>query len=163
MQYTMCGVIMAQVEWECGSTSHFDPEALPAKKWAVFIIHPFYHKLTGNLDHGFYSSIGFDALFEYVCQKHLLSAAKMERTNRNAQQSFLSSLKLHHHASTIKMLHNWIPTNSSLHCAHGAILQLKLVMMYVNVLILRLSKIADLFSNLSYCHYYPLDPLYISW
>lgn len=111
--------------WQAGyagmignSVSHFDPEVLPAEKWAVFLRHPFYEKITGPLDHAFYSTFSFTSLSENLSSKHHLSVAKLERINTLALQGYLSSLPVHHRAFTVKMLHRWIPTNCSL-CRKG--------------------------------------------
>jgi hypothetical protein len=56
----------AGIAWEQGLTSHFDPAVSPAEKWALFSIHPCYHKVTGNLNTGLYDALGFDALVEYL-------------------------------------------------------------------------------------------------
>lgn len=40
----------AEIAWEQGFPSHYDPAVTPVEKWPLFSIHPTYHKLTGNMN-----------------------------------------------------------------------------------------------------------------
>lgn len=79
----------ADIAWEQGLTSHFDPAVSPAEKWALFSIHPCYHKVTGNLNTGLYDALGFDALTEYISKRHALSSSAVDKVNLLALQTFL--------------------------------------------------------------------------
>jgi hypothetical protein len=46
--------------------SPFTPGVLDAEKWALFSHYPYYHKITGHLTHGIYSTMGFPSLAEYI-------------------------------------------------------------------------------------------------
>ncbi len=80
---------MAQKTWETGASSYFDPVVLPTEKWALFSIHPCYHKVTGNLNTGLYDALGFDALTEYISKRHALSSSAVDKVNLLALQTFL--------------------------------------------------------------------------
>jgi len=109
---------VAQETWNAGPASSYDPEMLPAERWAVYSNFPLYHKLIGILDQSFLSTFGFSALAEYIKSKHQLTFAKLEGVNTVALQSYLLSLPQMRHASIPKMIHDWMPTYSSL-CRQG--------------------------------------------
>jgi len=85
---------MAKETWHNGSTSLYDPEALPDKRWAIYSKHPTFHKIIGKLDISFYSTIGYSEMVDYLNAKHDLSSAKLDRVNSAALQTHLSSLPL---------------------------------------------------------------------
>jgi hypothetical protein len=64
---------MVKEALQSGVIALFDPLVTPAEKWAVYARYPTYHKITGHLNKGFYSSIGYSALMEYMAQKILLT------------------------------------------------------------------------------------------
>jgi hypothetical protein len=61
---------MAETQWKNGSTSYLDPEVTPSEKQAVYGRFPQFHKFTGKMDVGFYSSIGYSELASYLHSKH---------------------------------------------------------------------------------------------
>lgn len=61
-----------------------------------------------------YSAVGFLYLMEFLQHKHGLSEAVMDLVNILALQGYLSSLKLPQCASTVKLIHDWIPTYATL-------------------------------------------------
>jgi len=65
---------MAEQSWYHGESSQYDPDVLPSECWAIFSRHPTYHKFLGKLDHGFYASIGYSALVDFLKSKHQLVA-----------------------------------------------------------------------------------------
>jgi len=67
---------------------------------------------------GIFSSFGYDALIQYIEQKHNLTQAKLDRINLSALQEYLCGLTVSHRASTSKVIHDWIPTYSTL-CRQG--------------------------------------------
>jgi len=96
---------MAGQKWVDGSTPSFQPDFTLAEKWAVYAIHPQYHKLVGN-------SSGSTAT--YICIKHGLSESKLNHVNTYALQCFLSKLKIFKQANIVKLIYGWIPTLASL-------------------------------------------------
>lgn len=60
----------------------------------------------------------YDALMNYINNKHGLSPSKIQHINIYALQSYLSKLKKFQRVSIVKMIHNWIPTYSIL-CQQG--------------------------------------------
>jgi hypothetical protein len=105
---------VANEAWHNTACSLFDPDVAPLEKWAIFSVYPTYHKITGQLDHGVYSTLGYEDLLNYISKKHLLTPSKLDKTNVIALQGYLSSLKTFQRVSMAKMIHNWIPTYSKL-------------------------------------------------
>jgi len=88
------------------------------EKWAVYSRGPYLHKMTGKLDVGSYSTIGYSDMLEYICNKHHLNQARLQDVNLYAIHHHLSTLTVHSRASLVKMMHGWIPTYSQL-CRQG--------------------------------------------
>ena len=87
--------------------SLIDPVVTPSEKWAVFSRYPTLHKITGNLDHGVYSTLGYEDLLNYISNnsnKHLLTPSKLDRTNLIALLGYLTSLKPLQRASVAKLI-----------------------------------------------------------
>jgi len=62
---------MAKDSWAIGCSPSFNPSVSTAKIWEVFSLHPTYHKVTYNLDEGFYSSLGSEDLKKFICKKRV--------------------------------------------------------------------------------------------
>lgn len=105
---------MAGQEWANGSPSSFQPDVTPAEKWAVYAIHPQYHKLVGNLSACLTDALGYGATATYICTKHQLSEPKLNHVNTLAQQCFLEKLRIVKQANIVKLIHGSIPTMASL-------------------------------------------------
>ncbi len=109
---------MAQQEWDDGSASLLDPDTTPSERWSLFAIHPQHHKITSKLKTGFYATIGYENLAQYISNKHSTSQAKLDRVNTAALSIFLGSKKIHKRANIVKLIHKWAPTFSTL-CRQG--------------------------------------------
>jgi hypothetical protein len=107
---------MAEKAQENTLPAFLDSDVTIAEKWAVYARFPHLHKLSGNLDMGYYSTIGYSDLANYLQSKHQLSEAKLQNINLLPLHSHLSSLQPHPRANVAKLMHRWIPTNSSLSC-----------------------------------------------
>jgi hypothetical protein len=105
---------MANQEWLNRSLSDVSPEVTPAEKWAVYALHPEYHKLVGNLSTCLTNVLGCETTADYILQKHGLSQAQLKHMNTAALESFLCQLKISERANTVKLIHGWIPTMASL-------------------------------------------------
>jgi hypothetical protein len=109
---------LAQRQWSNGDHSSFDPDVLPSERWAVNASFPTTHKFTGSLDQGFNHAIGIRDMCAFVTGKHRITQDTLEKVHLAALGSYLSSLPVFQRASTVKMLHNWIPTYGNL-CRQG--------------------------------------------
>ncbi len=72
---------MAQKERLRNCPTQMDPEVLPDEQWAIYSIHPQRHKLIGDLSKDILSSLGYNAAYFYLDQKHNLGAAKLHNIN----------------------------------------------------------------------------------
>jgi hypothetical protein len=68
-------------------TSHYDPDASPAERWAIFSAHPHYHKIIGNLNLKFNDSLGYEKLATYITKHHSLSISILDKVNLMALQA----------------------------------------------------------------------------
>ena len=83
----------------------------PGKQWAVVSSHPMKHKVVGKLSHAISNSIYCDPLLDYIHRKHGMSEAKRDQICSEDLRSFLLSLLYHRRATTIKLIHWWMPCN----------------------------------------------------
>jgi hypothetical protein len=109
---------MAEIQWQFADTSFLDPEVSPSERWGIYATQPYWHKLTGNLDTGFYSMIGYHSPAKYISDKHNICDAKLQKVHMIALSKYLSSLKPFQRASIVKVIHGWIPTYGML-CRQG--------------------------------------------
>lgn len=105
---------MAEKTWRNGPPSFYNPEVSISEKWTVYAKYPHFHKLSGKLDTGFYSIIGYSNLAKYMQQKHQLTEAKLQWVNLLPLHHHLTSMKPHNQASVSKLIHRWIPMYSTL-------------------------------------------------
>jgi len=108
---------MAGCAWE-HSTPIDDPDIMVAERWALYSIHPTYHKIIGQLTDAIYSALRFQELHDYVTSKHDLPLGALEQVNLNALKNHLGSLKHHNRATVTKLSHGWHPAYSIL-CRQG--------------------------------------------
>jgi hypothetical protein len=109
---------VARSTWEHGHPTFTDPEVSPQEKWAVYSDHPIKHKIIGNLRSELQSHLSFSTTSSYICMKHNLPTSIIEKINIVALGNYLQDLPFHWRASMVKLIHNWIPTFSSL-CPQG--------------------------------------------
>jgi len=95
-------------------TSDQDAEVLPAEKWALYSTQPSRHKITGKLSEGILRTLSRENIEDYIAKKHNLTAEKLHHVDDIGLQSYLKSLRPHNRASTVKLIHRWIPTNEFL-------------------------------------------------
>lgn len=78
------------------------------------------HKVTRKLDQAILSQLYHEGVLTYI-KKHRLTESKLHNVNVTALQLCLSQQKSHLHANTVKLIHQWIPTNDYWHkqqCLH---------------------------------------------
>lgn len=95
-------------------TSDQDAEVLPAEKWALYSTQPTRHKITGKLSEGILRTLNRENIEDYIAKKHNLTADKLHHVDDTGLQRYLKSLRPHNRASTVKLIHRWIPTNEFL-------------------------------------------------
>jgi ribonuclease HI len=83
----------AAIAWEQVFPSNFDPVVTPAEKWALFTIHPSYHKIICDMNSGLYNMIAFHALSTYIMQKHSIPSSGLDKINTLALKTVLTGTK----------------------------------------------------------------------
>jgi hypothetical protein len=78
--------------------SLLDLDITPAERWAIFARFPHHHKITCKLDDGFYTTIGFEKLAQYISTKHNIIETKLDKINTTALGIFLGGHKVHKRA-----------------------------------------------------------------
>jgi hypothetical protein len=106
------------VEEQHKSITEPNSEVLPAEKWALFSRVPFNRKITGKLTEGVLQTLHRDNLVTYISKKHKLTEEKLHQIDSSGLGTYLKSLRPHNRASTIKLIHRWIPTNEFLFKQH---------------------------------------------
>jgi hypothetical protein len=104
----------AQSTWELGVTSFPDTSVAPQEKWAIFSSHPTRHKMIGDFDKELHSLLSFESTSKYICTRHDITDAKIEKSISHALQYFLHTLPIARRATTVKIIHGWHPTFSKL-------------------------------------------------
>jgi hypothetical protein len=92
-----------------------DADVLPSGKWALFACYPVMHKITCKLETALLNSLYHDDMQAYISSKHGLTETKLENMMTDKLELYLRSLKPHNRAATVKLMHNWIPTNTFFH------------------------------------------------
>lgn len=82
---------LAQLEWEKGEASQINPDVFPDKRWAVYSIYPQEHKHTGNLSTDILTLLGYNDTLSYICNKHNITMARLEKINLFALHTFLKN------------------------------------------------------------------------
>ncbi len=95
--------------------SHPEMSVLPAEQWAVFSLIPTPHKITGQLEEAIQYAFYCEIMQTYIEQKHGITSTKFEEIQTTQLGRYLKRLKPHERASTVKLIHRWIPTNDFLH------------------------------------------------
>lgn len=96
------------------STSDSVADILPAEKRALYSRFPEYRKITGKLTNSILQTLHTDEIMAYIAKKHGLRGDKLYHVDDHGLQNFLKSLCPHTRASTVKLIHHWIPTNEFL-------------------------------------------------
>lgn len=94
------------------------PEVTPAERWATFLEFPEPHKITGNLTDSLNELLGYENTLQYISKKDNISSYHIGGINQHALKKYLLSQKVFTRASTVKLIHGWIPTYVSL-CRQG--------------------------------------------
>jgi len=95
-----------------------DPQVTPQEKWALFSSYPESHKVIEDLGKEFHSITTYSMMVHYLHTWHDLSKAKIGKINLYALHTLLKHVSIHKWANTVKMMHDWIPTYSTL-CRQG--------------------------------------------
>ena len=95
-----------------------DPSVSPAEKWALYTNHPTDHKIIGNLSSVVPESLAYPDTLTFICNKHNLTAHSIHLVNTLALGKYLGTLKVFERASTVKLIHGWAPSLSTL-CRQG--------------------------------------------
>jgi len=107
---------LAQMEWEIGSPTFPDLKVSPQEKWSVYSDHTQSRKVVGNLGHELQSLLSFSPTSSYICSKHNFNKSALDKVNIFALGQYIKSLNIHWRATTVKLIHGWIPTFASLCC-----------------------------------------------
>jgi hypothetical protein len=99
-------------------SSHPTGEILPAEKWALFSTYPNNRKITGNLNEGILQTLHTEEIISYISKKHNITEDKLYHIDTNGLNIYLKKLRPHTRASTVKLIHQWIPTNDFIHKQH---------------------------------------------
>jgi hypothetical protein len=81
---------VANETWLKGNPSL--PEVTILEKWVVYSKFPSFHKITGNLTEGVFSTIGYPTLLKYIQHKHGMREGKLDRVNLLALQAYFTRL-----------------------------------------------------------------------
>jgi len=86
-------------------------QILPNERWALISRHPYTRKVVGKLSHAISDNMHREPLLQYIHRKHRLCEAKRDQIGSSDLRLYLLSLPYHRRASTIKLMHGWMPCN----------------------------------------------------
>jgi len=109
---------MAEHAWQQNSTDIPDPPPNSIERWAIYSRYPFSHKVTNHFQSEIYTTLSYESTAKYLESRLSLTPSKLIHINSIALCRYMESLKIHKHATTIKLLHGWAPTYASL-CRQG--------------------------------------------
>jgi hypothetical protein len=109
---------LAEHAWQYDSLAVPDPSTNPIEWWAIFSRYPYLHKITNHFQSEIYATLSYESTSLYLESRHSLTPSKMAHDNTNALHCYIESLQVHKRATTLKLIHGWAPTDSSL-CRQG--------------------------------------------
>jgi hypothetical protein len=109
---------ITQQTWTTGATGLPDPEVSHIKQWSVYAKFPSFHKIIGDFDSEIFDTLSYKDTIDYISHKHGITQALLERISIHALRQHIESLPIHIRASTIKLIHGWMPTYAIL-CRQG--------------------------------------------
>jgi hypothetical protein len=95
--------------------SYPDADTLPSEKWALVSPVPTVHKLTCHMDNSIMTTLYQSDMLNYNTKKHGMTEVKLNETRTECLENYLKKQKPMERASTIKLIHKWIPTNAFLY------------------------------------------------
>jgi hypothetical protein len=95
--------------------SYPDAEVLPSEKWALYSCVPTFHKLTCHLDDAIATNLYYSDMLHFITKKHGMTEAKLNETMTECLERYLKKQRPHARASTVKLIHKWLPTNEFLY------------------------------------------------
>lgn len=72
--------------------------------------NPYLHKIIGHFNSEIHATLSFEKTSTYLFNRHGLSDSKLAHTNVQALWHHIESMPIHTRASTIKLIHGWMPT-----------------------------------------------------